>query len=359
MLFLKAIPSPNVDAAEGEKMPLIVFANTLSGGQCGAMVLDGYRRILNPKQVFRLNQDPIGPDKGFDFAYNLGGEYRILACGGDGSIGWVLRGIKERGVKAPLGILPLGTGNDLSKALGWGASFTASDPLDRVLYNMMKARKVMLDRWIMKVTPITFDGANNEEEEKEEQENVFINNYFSIGTDAEIALQFHEKRQKDPEGFKSPIKNKIVYTFLGASEMFSSNNKLAENIKLEVDGKEVDISKTGTQCLAFVNLLNMYSGAIMWGTKLSKSELAKGFVPASYGDGILEIVSMKNAFEVGQVGSRVAMPDKIAQGKVIKITFLKNTPYACEYDGEPYMQKPAVMEISLFEKAALLEVPTK
>ena len=335
-------------------MPLIVFANTISGGQCGTIVLDGYRRILNPKQVFCLNQDPKGPGKGFDFACNLGNEYRILACGGDGSIGWVLRGIKERRVKAPLGILPLGTGNDLSKALGWGATFTASDPLDRVLYNIMQAKKVQLDRWILKVTPITFDGSA-----PGEPSSMYINNYFSIGTDAEIALQFHEKRQKDPEGFKSPIKNKIVYTFLGASEMFSSNNKLAENIKLEVDGKEVDITKSGAQCLAFVNLLNMYSGAIMWGTKLSKGELEKGFVPASYGDGIIEVVSMKNTFEVGQVSSRMAMPHKVAQGKVVKITFLKNTPYACEYDGEPYMQKPAVMEISLFEKASLLEVPSK
>lgn len=337
-------------------MPLIVFANTISGGQCGALVLDGYRRILNPKQVFCLNKEPIGPDKGFDFAYNLGGEYRILACGGDGSIGWVLRGIKERNVKAPLGILPLGTGNDLSKALGWGPSFSASDPLDKVLYNVMKSKRVLLDRWILKVTPITFDGS---EANPEDANSVFINNYFSIGTDAEIALQFHEKRQKDPEGFKSPIKNKIVYTFLGASEMFSSNNKLAENIKLEVDGKEIDIKKTGTQCLAFVNLLNMYSGSIMWGTKLSKSEIAKGFVPASFGDGIIEIVSIKSAFDLGQVSSGLIMPDKVAQGRNVKITFLKDVPYACEYDGEPYVQKPCIMEISLYEKAALLEVPSK
>lgn len=337
-------------------MPLIVFANTISGGQCGALVLDGYRRILNPKQVFCLNKEPIGPEKGFDFAYNLGGEYRILACGGDGTVGWVLRGINDRNVKAPVGILPLGTGNDLSKALGWGPSFAAGDPLDKVLYNVMKSKKVLLDRWILKATPITFDGSEPKEEDVRSE---FINNYFSIGTDAEIAIQFHEKRQKDPEGFKSPVKNKIVYTFIGASEMFTSNNKLSENIKLEVDGKEIDIKKSGIQCIAFVNLLNMYSGTIMWGTKLSKSELAKGFVPASYGDGKLEVVSMKGAFDLGQVSSGLFMPDKLAQGSNIKITFLKDIPYACEYDGEPYIQKPAVMEISLFEKAALLEVPSK
>ena len=47
----------------------------------------------------------------------------LIICGGDGTVMWVVTEMSSFGIehaKVPIGIIPLGTGNDFSQTLGWG-----------------------------------------------------------------------------------------------------------------------------------------------------------------------------------------------------------------------------------------------
>ena len=74
-----------------------------------------------------------------------------LACGGDGTVGWILSVMDSmkssfpRGRRPAIGIIPLGTGNDLSRSLNWGGKYR-DKPLRKVLIDIAKADAINMDR---------------------------------------------------------------------------------------------------------------------------------------------------------------------------------------------------------------------
>ncbi|XP_028846777.1 diacylglycerol kinase eta isoform X1 [Denticeps clupeoides] len=126
--------------------PLLVFVNSKSGDNQGVKFLRRFKQLLNPAQVFDLING--GPHLGLRLFQKFD-NFRILVCGGDGSVGWVLSEIDKLSLhkQCQLGVLPLGTGNDLARVLGWGPSCDDDTQLPQILEKLERASTKMLDRW--------------------------------------------------------------------------------------------------------------------------------------------------------------------------------------------------------------------
>ncbi len=74
---------------------------------------------------------------------------KIIACGGDGTAGWVLSVLDEMNYDetASVAILPLGTGNDLARTLNWGGGYN-DESIEEFLKNVIDGNAVKLDRYV-------------------------------------------------------------------------------------------------------------------------------------------------------------------------------------------------------------------
>ncbi|XP_017289540.1 diacylglycerol kinase eta isoform X3 [Kryptolebias marmoratus] len=142
--------------------PLLVLVNSKSGDNQGVKFLRKFKQLLNPAQVFDLMNG--GPELGLRLFQKFV-TFRILVCGGDGSVGWVLSELDKLKLhkQCQLGVLPLGTGNDLARVLGWGGLCDDDAQLLQILEKLERATTKMLDRWSImtyevptsnKITPI-------------------------------------------------------------------------------------------------------------------------------------------------------------------------------------------------------------
>ncbi|XP_063244088.1 diacylglycerol kinase theta isoform X3 [Bacillus rossius redtenbacheri] len=357
-LLVMLLPNIEPSTVPGGVQPLLVFVNVKSGGCQGLELISSFRKLLNPYQVFDL--DNGGPLPGL-YVFRHIRNYKILVCGGDGTIGWVLQCLDNVGQDSECSspacaIVPLGTGNDLARVLRWGPGYTGGeDPLN-LLRDVIDAEEIRLDRWTVvfhpeeksddksQPTPNQTGGTS-----EDNTQILVMNNYFGIGIDADLCLDFHNAREENPNKFNSRLHNKGVYVKMGLRKMVGRKlcKDLHKEVRLEVDGKLVELPQV--EGIIILNILSWGSGANPWGP-----EKEDHFSKPNHWDGMLEVVGVTGVVHLGQIQSGLRSAMRIAQGGHIKIHLNSDIPV--QVDGEPWVQCPGdIVVLKSALKATMLK----
>mmetsp|Transcript_6615 Transcript_6615/g.18486 ORF Transcript_6615/g.18486 Transcript_6615/m.18486 type:complete len:1177 (-) Transcript_6615:1413-4943(-) len=361
--------------------PLLVFVNSRSGPQQGQLILMQLRRLLNPIQIWDLaDGDPTTVLRSFLVLSRL----KILVCGGDGTVSWIISTLESMKLERrwpPLAILPLGTGNDLARIHGWGAGYN-NESILAILEQITEAYVSLLDRWELTI----------ESKKGKTKDTKSFMNYLGVGVDAQTALGFHQLRENRPGLFFSRAVNKAWYVFSGAEDAIKASCAgLPEDITLIADGVEVPIPPD-SQGIILLNIESYAGGVPLWShgerpqrprgrrhsdgdlfarqrssssddfdseefareldyeEKLSKVTACD--MPSSCQDGLLDIVSIKSIFHMGQIKVGLSRAQLVCQCSEVEIRLKKKVPV--QIDGEPWKQNSGTIRIRRKKEPALM-----
>eukprot|EP00531_Pseudo-nitzschia_arenysensis_P000470 CAMPEP_0116127858 /NCGR_PEP_ID=MMETSP0329-20121206/7056_1 /TAXON_ID=697910 /ORGANISM="Pseudo-nitzschia arenysensis, Strain B593" /LENGTH=1025 /DNA_ID=CAMNT_0003621969 /DNA_START=35 /DNA_END=3112 /DNA_ORIENTATION=- len=389
--------------------PLLVFVNSRSGPQQGHLLTTQLRGLLNPIQIWDLADG--GPEEILE-SFSTFTRLRILVCGGDGTVSWIVNTIESMDMQRwpPIAILPLGTGNDLARIHGWGGGYS-NESLIKILEQVSEGYVSWLDRWEM-----------TKENKKGKVKSVqsFLN-YLSVGADAAAALQVHMLRETRPQLFFSRIVNKLWYGLFGAEDIIkASSMNLRHDITLIADGIEVPLPPD-SQGIIMLNIDSYTGGVPLWATGHTASEAhgngeadaydsdfaprrlhkrSKSFDdvsklptisgattprglqsvyrtdsvedlsslvltddekytrvtscdrPSSCQDGLLDIVSVRGTFHLGQIRVGLSTAQKLCQCR--EATIIIKRKVSVQIDGEPWRQNVCTLKIRRKKNAAIM-----
>jgi diacylglycerol kinase (ATP) len=389
--------------------PLLAFVNSRSGPQQGHLLITQLRGLLNPIQVWDLADG--GPEEVLE-SFSAFTRLRILVCGGDGTVSWIVSTIEKMNLQRwpPIAILPLGTGNDLARIHGWGGGYN-NESLINILEQVSEGYISWLDRWEMTV--------ENKKGEVKQVKSFF--NYLGVGADAQAALQVHMLRESRPQLFFSRLVNKAWYGVFGAEDIIKATSiNLPHDITLLADGVEVPLP-ADSQGIILLNIDSYAGGVSLWasghkaeipdmggfqpmkrsmsldalrtvnrcqGIAMSTTETRHTPLtpsppknleridsvediaslvltdeekytrvtacnrPSSCQDGLLDIVSIRGAFHLGQIRVGLSTAQKLCQCR--EATIMIKRKVSVQIDGEPWRQNVCTLKVRKKKDSAIM-----
>jgi len=316
-----------------EECKIIAFINCKSGGQRGRDVMEVLKQLLGDECVFDLAEDG-GPEKGFQ-KFSSCSDLRALICGGDGTFSWVAGALQFLSISPRIAPVPLGTGNDLSRSLGWGAQYPGRARLPYIIDSVKKAYYCNIDVWQVKISAngILLDYSKNRREilnalpkemfcKGDAPHSTSMVNSLSLGVDAEVEMRFNEERWRNPEKFKGQLLNVFLHIWHGLEGFFSCHKPVKDCIRsFQVDGKEIPIASS-LESIIILNIPNYAAGGLPYKLKKATKKVLplkeKKFLEAAVDDGLLEIVGLRNLAHVIRIRLGAGAV-KLAQGRQIRI----------------------------------------
>jgi len=325
-------------------------------------------------------------------ADSVGHRIKVIVGGGDGTVMWADSEATKKGIDTPrqidFGIVPLGTGNDFSRVAGWGGK-NPSKILQKdcaVLRNLVnqwaKAKPRPHDVWQVSVD-VEEDGGilkvdgKKEAELKEKSISLPMINYFSVGQESKVGLNFDKHRTKSQtcnlfvyacQGVSTELKcTSIQHVSELVSGMYAGVSSEAPAIfGCDEDADEPEIVGN-PECLMFLNV-NSYAGGMghFWSTDAGVgTDPAPNDedvdVQADPGDGRLECVTLPNiaGIALDQVAHQAR---RIHSGGPYYLEFF-NPPDGvdelhayCEIDGEFYhLVNPSHCKVVFLKRLQVLQ----
>lgn len=325
-------------------------------------------------QVIDLSE--VKPEVGLNLCKHLP-TCKVLIAGGDGTVNWVLDAAERSALKVsahchfffvfmcgyvlcvlslaragqfrsffdrytfqklpPFSILPLGTGNDLSRTLGWGPGHTGPvDPM-RVIRSLRHARLVSMDRWLISSTGVALRVQRTKHRR--------MSNYGSIGVDALVTFNFHTRRSRMPRVLSGRFVNKLLFFHYGTRDVIERACKyLSKRVTLYMDGRKMELPEL--EGLVFLNIRHWGAGVQPWALG-GPTESGDGQVPEqSISDEMIEVFGLYSSFHIAQMQVGLSEPYRIGQASKVELVIGKGPRLPMQADGEPWLQGPGKVRIT-------------
>lgn len=258
---------------------------------------------------------------------------KVIAVGGDGTIGFVLSRLRLRDLgDTEIGLIPLGTGNDLGRALGIFRIYNERGLLACVK-RLLKAQCARFDLW-------DINGR------------LTMASYVSLGMDAAVLHDFDVARKagKIPTG---SLFNKLYYV---KAFLARASGRVARDctLVLRQDGGERRIELKGGLCCVVANVNSYAAGARL-------------FPSARFDDGLLEVAVFDRLWKFALLAGTTRVIPRFAKlmGPRIRlyqaqgVEILGGAGEFCQLDGEDitgYLSEAGALSIRPSRQVQLLDL---